>query len=97
MAPEPVLRTADRMAAKSSLEESAVIRAVRGSRPMGTVADLSNVYRRTLQGYYVGVNRVGRPVSRRCEDSLPRLAHLRHNPPAQGQHVIRFRKMGRIH
>jgi hypothetical protein len=31
------------------------------------------------------------------EDSLPRLAHLRHNPPAQGQHVIRFRKMGRIH
>ena len=30
------------------------------------------------------------------EDSLPHLAHLRHNPPAQGSIAIRFRQMGRI-
>ena len=50
---------------------------------MGNVADLSNVYRRTLQGCFPPVNRAARPAPSSAQDSLPRLAHLRHNPPAQ--------------
>src|ERR1700731_5310988 len=54
---------------------------------MGIVADLGNLYCRTLQRCPVSVNRVAStPPLRPREDSLPPPAHLRHNPPAQGQH-----------
>ncbi len=43
MAPVPILRSADRMAASGRMNEFAAARDVRGSRPMGCVADLSNV------------------------------------------------------
>src|ERR1700720_274096 len=53
---------------------------------MGIVADLGNLYCRTLQRCSVSVNRVAStPPLRPREDSLPHPAHLRHNPPAQGQ------------
>src|SRR2546421_5229393 len=69
-----------------ALTRFAVGREVRWSRPMNIVADLSNVYRWTLQGCYPPVNRAGtenRSLSR-GEDSLPHLAQLRHNPPRTG-------------
>src|SRR5712664_259067 len=53
---------------------------------MGIVADLGNLYCRTLQRCSVSVNRVASTLPLRPgEDSLPHPAHLRHNPPAQGQ------------
>ena len=57
---------------------------------MGIVANLGNVYYGTIQGCSVAVNSVGRTLqnpssSSPGEDSLPHPAHLRHNPPAQGQ------------
>src|ERR1700720_2286987 len=53
---------------------------------MGIVADLGNLYCRTLQRCSVSVNRVAStPPLRPREDSPPPPAHLRHNPPAQGQ------------
>lgn len=46
----------DRCAATGRIDGVAVARDLRGSRPMGCVADLSNVYRGTLQGCYPPVN-----------------------------------------
>jgi hypothetical protein len=60
--PQLALRGIGRSAATSAavtndavtrgIDRFAVTRDVRGLRPMGIVADLSNVYRRTLQGCY---------------------------------------------
>src|SRR5260370_1313651 len=52
MALEPILRRANRSPVTGRLDGFAVSRVLRGSRPMGCVADLSNLYRRTLQGCY---------------------------------------------
>src|SRR2546429_8972803 len=64
-----------------ALTRFAVGREVRWSRPMNIVADLSNVYRWTLQGCYPPVNRAGTswdgkplPVPRRGFSSPPRSA-----------------------
>ncbi len=55
---KPIPRGMDRFAVTGGRDGFAVARAVRGSRPMGSVADLGNVYRRTLQGWSAAVNRV---------------------------------------
>jgi hypothetical protein len=57
MAPVPIPRSADRLAVTGRINEFAAACDVRGSRPMGCVADLSNIYRGTLQGCYPPVNR----------------------------------------
>src|SRR3989475_4405620 len=89
-APEPAPRRNDRFAVTRGIDKFAAARDVRGSRPMGIVANLGNVYYGTIQGCSVAVNSVGRTLqnpssSSPGEDSLPHPAHLRHNPPAQGQ------------
>jgi hypothetical protein len=48
----------DRTAITSGLNGIAFVRGVEGSRPMGSVTNLSNVRRGTLQGGYIPVNRV---------------------------------------
>src|SRR5712664_3097864 len=54
---------------------------------MGIVADLGNLYCRTLQRCSVSVNRVASTLPLRPgEDSLPHPAHLRHNPSAHRPH-----------
>lgn len=64
---------------------------------MGSVADLSNVYRRTLQGCYPPVNRVGKPhplpPPRILFPTSPTCGII---PPHRGHIGIRFRQMGRI-
>src|SRR5947207_4131431 len=89
-APQPARRRNDRFAVTRGIDKFAAARDVRGSRPMGIVANLGNVYYGTIQGCSVAVNSVGRTLqnpssSSPGEDSLPHPAHLRHNPPAQGQ------------
>jgi len=59
MAPDPTARETGRSAVTGRIDAFAVVRALRGSRPMGCVADLSNVYRGTLQGCYPHVNSIG--------------------------------------
>src|SRR6266576_2810681 len=82
--PEPAPRRNDRFAVTRGIDEFAVACDVRGSRPMGIVADLGNVYCGIIQGCSVAVNGVGRTLPlplRPGEDSLSHPAHLRHNPP----------------
>src|SRR6266853_3679651 len=53
-----------RSAVTGRLDGFAVSRILRGSRPMGSVADLSNLCRWTLQGCYPPVNRTRSPGAR---------------------------------
>src|SRR5882762_11272532 len=64
-APESAPRRNDRFAVTRGIDEFAVARDLRGSRPMGIVADLGNLYCRTLQGCSVAVNRVGSTLALR--------------------------------
>jgi len=50
MASEPAPRGTHRSPATGRIDGFAVAAALRGSRPMGCVADLSNLHCRTLQG-----------------------------------------------
>jgi hypothetical protein len=82
----------DRFAVTCDIACFAVAREVRGSRPMGIVAHLSNVYRGTLQGCSAAVNspreaRILFPASPTCGII----------PPHRGSIGIRFRQTGRIH
>ena len=64
---------------------------------MGIVADLGNVYCRTLQGCSVSVNRVGRALPLRPARILfPTPPTCGIIPPHRGSNGIRFRQMGRI-
>ena len=80
--PEPAPRRNDRFAVTRGNDEFAVARDVRGSRPMGIVADLGNVYYRTLQGCSVAVNRVGRRLAEPFP--LARARILFRTPPTCG-------------
>jgi hypothetical protein len=51
-----ILLGTDRWAVTGRMDGFAVARDLRGSLPMGSVADLSNVYRGTIQGRYSPVN-----------------------------------------
>src|SRR5436853_4618984 len=70
-APEPAPRRNDRFAVTRGIDEFAVARDVRGSGPMGIVADLGNVYCGTLQGCSVAVNSAGRTLSDSLKRHLP--------------------------
>jgi hypothetical protein len=71
LAPPEIDRSAPNTGALTSDADGfAVTRALRGSRPMGAVADLSNVYRRTLQRCSAAVNRVRSIVSSREAKTL---------------------------
>ena len=65
---------------------------------MGSVADLATY----AAGHYKDAitlsieHRPEQPTLPGGEDSLPRLAHLRHNPPAHGQHRHPIGQIGRI-
>src|ERR1700731_4235763 len=99
--PEPAPRRNDRFAVTKGNDEFAVARDVRGSRPMGIVADLGNVYCGTLQGCTVAVNRVdstlqypsSSPGARILFPTPPTCGII---PPHRGSVGIRFRQMGRI-
>jgi hypothetical protein len=68
---------------------------------MGIVADLGNVYYRTLQGCPVAVNRVGSTLTvpflfARARILFPTPSTCGIIPPHRGSVGIRFRQMGRI-
>jgi hypothetical protein len=87
----------DRFTVTRAIGWFAVAREVRGSRPMGIVADLSNVYRGTLQGCPAAVNRLTRTVPLRAARILfPTSPTCGIIPPHRGSIGIRFHQMRRI-
>ncbi len=65
---------------------------------MGSVADLATyAARHYMDAIPLSIERrPEQPALLGGEDSLPRLAHLRHNPPAQGHHRHPIGQLGRI-
>src|SRR5260370_38627447 len=86
----------DRSTVTSRLDGFAIVRHVIGSRAMGSVADLSNVYAGHYRDDICLSIEPGEPIPFQRQDSLPRFAYLRHNPPQRASAGIRFRQMGGV-
>src|SRR5260370_9000920 len=86
----------DRSTVTSRLDGFAIVRHVIGSRAMGSVADLSNVYAGHYRDDICLSIEPGEPIPFQRQDSLPPFAYLRHNPPHRASVGIRFRQMREI-
>src|SRR5260370_38245387 len=84
----------DRSTVTSRLDGFAIVRHVIGSRAMGSVADLSNVYAGHYRDDICLSIEPREPIPFQRQASLPRFAHLRPNPPHRGRAALRVPQMG---